>query len=90
MLHGFRAKRFYIVEASTFHREINMIAREIETDRFAAKSKIGKLCIILVYQQYIYAATIENQQRKIPSAKRYATLHGFDVNILDSETFEIA
>jgi len=54
MLHGFRAKRFYIVEASTFHREINMIAREIETDRFAAKSKIGKLCIILVYQQYIY------------------------------------
>jgi len=66
-----------------------MITREIETDRFTAKSDNGKLCIILVYQQYINAATIENPQREIPSTKRYATLHGFHVNIIDSETFEI-
>jgi hypothetical protein len=67
-----------------------MITREIEIDRFTAKSDSGKLCIILVYQQYIGAATIENPQREIPSAKRYATLHGFHVNTIDSETFEIA
>jgi len=67
-----------------------MITREIEIDRFTAKSDSGKLCIILVYQQYINAATIENPQREIPGAKRYDTLHGFHVNIIDSETFEIA
>jgi hypothetical protein len=67
-----------------------MIAREIEIDRFPAKSDGGKLCIILVYQPYINAATIENPQREIPSTKRYTTLHGFHVNIIDSETFEIA
>jgi hypothetical protein len=66
-----------------------MITREIEIARFTAKSDSGKLCIILVYQQYNNAATIENPQREIPSAKRYATLHGFHVNIIDSETFEI-
>jgi len=33
-----------------------MITREIEIDRFTAKSDSGKLCIILVYQQYINAA----------------------------------
>jgi hypothetical protein len=67
-----------------------MITREIEIDRFTAKSDSGKLCIILVYQQYVSAATIENPQREIPGAKRYATLHGFHVSMIDSETFEIA
>ena len=66
-----------------------MITREIEIDRFTAKSDSGKLCIIFVYQQYINAATIKNSQREIPSAKRYATLHGFHVDIIDSETFEV-
>ena len=66
-----------------------MVTREIEIDRFTAKSDSGKLCIIFVYQQYINAGTINNSQREIQSAKRYATLHGFHVNIIDSETFEI-
>ena len=66
-----------------------MVTREIEIDRFTAKSDSGKLCIILVYQQYISGAT-PKKQREIPGAKRYATLHGFHVDNIDSETFEIA
>ena len=69
--------------------DISMRNRETEIDRFAAKSDSGKLCIILVYQQYINAATVKNLQHEILGAKRYATLHGFHVNFIDSETFEI-
>ena len=67
-----------------------MITKEVEIDRFAAKSDTGKLCIIVVFQQYIEVATLRNPHGEIPSLKRYATLNGFHVNTTsDSEAFEV-
>jgi len=64
--------------------------REIEIDRFLAKTDNGKEYIIVQYQEYIDTTHLTSSRREeIAGHKRLATSTGLDVSYIDPKTFKI-
>ncbi len=53
--------------------------REIEIDRFIAKTDLGRQYLIIIYQEYLPAGTYENPQGKVEGKRRLITSNGLHV-----------
>jgi hypothetical protein len=64
--------------------------REVEINRFKAKSEDGKEYTIIEYQEEHDVTSMPSEYREwLPGLKRLATSDGLAVNYIDSETFKI-
>ena len=53
--------------------------REIEVDRFMAKTDLGKQYLIMVYQEYLPAGTYTNPRGETEGKRRLVTSNGLNV-----------
>ena len=65
------------------------MSREIEVDRFKARSDSGREYTVITYQTFISAASHDFVKAEIPATKRLVTSTGLTVNYIDSKTFKV-
>jgi hypothetical protein len=63
--------------------------REVEIDRFIARTDDGKEYVIVMYQEFLSTATHERPHDEIPGLKRLTTTTGLHVNYIDPSTFKV-
>ena len=65
------------------------MGREIETDRFLARTDMRKEYIIIQYQEYISSASFGDHHVELGTLKSLRTSTGLHVKCIDPKTFQI-
>jgi len=64
--------------------------REVEIDRFRARTESGTEYTIIEYQTYISSQTFGNPNSEVLGLKKLVTTTGLCVNYINPHTFKIA